>query len=60
MQWVLDSGSWCKDLYREKFAGLENLADNLSLSLVNAACRLVLILGNQNIPLGMSEVYETS
>ena len=53
MEWVLDSESRCKNLY---FTELEDLADNVSVILVNAVCELVLIVNNQVIPLGMSEV----
>jgi len=38
------------------FAKLEDLADNVPVILVNALCKLVLIVSNQIIPLGMSEV----
>ena len=53
MEGVLDSECPCKNL---DFAELEDLADNVSVILVNAVCKLVLIVSNPIIPLGMSEV----
>jgi len=53
VEWELNSESRCKNLY---FAELEDLADNVSVIFLNAMCKLVLIVSNQNIPLGMSEV----